>query len=213
MTWVLLLAKAYLILTTGILLAYVARHYVFTLARVFLPSREAYLEWSGMAKPTVTVLVPMHNEERVCGGILEALAQTSFDLERLQVIPINDRSTDRTGDIVVTDAAGDYLFVGRRDRMVKRRGNRVELNEVESGLYRHNGIQEAAVIATVEAEGGNRIKAFIVMKDGVSGGLIPLKRFCAEHLPASMAPDDFAFLSALPKTSTDKVDYQRLKDL
>lgn len=97
---ILYLMKIYLVLTASVLLLYVVRHYIFTLARVFLPFREAYLEWAGMAKPTVTVLVPMHNEERVCLGVLEALAHTSFDLERLQVIPVNDRSTDRTGELV-----------------------------------------------------------------------------------------------------------------
>ena len=99
MTVLLLLMKIYLVLTASILLLYVMRHYIFTLARVFLPFREAYLEWAGMAKPSVTVLVPMHNEERVCLGVLEALSRTSFDLDRLQVIPVNDRSTDRTGEL------------------------------------------------------------------------------------------------------------------
>lgn len=115
----------------------------------------------------------------------------------------------RTGDIVVLDARGDYVFVGRRDRMVKRRGHRVELGEIEAGLYRHDRIREAAVIARPE-EGGVRIRAFITMKDGHRGSVIDLKRFSAEQLPASMIPDDFVFLESLPKTSTDKTDYQRL---
>ena len=94
------LLKAYLLLMMGILMVYGLRHYVFALARLFLPPREAYLEWAGMAKPMVTILVPMHNEERVCLGVLEALAQTTFDLACLQVIPVNDRSTDGTGPIL-----------------------------------------------------------------------------------------------------------------
>jgi len=40
-----------------------------------------------------------------------------------------------------------------------------------------------------------------------------LKRFCAENLPLYMVPDLFSFQEFLPKTSTDKVDYQRLKEL
>ena len=40
--------------------------------------------------------------------------------------------------------------------------------------------------------------------------MIKMKQFCAEQLPAYMIPDEFAFRSSLPKTSTDKVDYQRL---
>lgn len=116
----------------------------------------------------------------------------------------------RTGDIVVLDASGDYVFVGRRDRMVKRRGHRVELGEIEAGLYRHDRIREAAVIARPDTDGGVRIRAFIAMKAGHQGSIIDLKRFSAENLPASMVPDDFVFLDSLPKTSTDKTDYQRL---
>ena len=96
--------------------------------------------------------------------------------------------------------------------MVKRRGHRVELNEIEAGLYRHDGIKEVAVIAAPH-EDGLRIRAFVAMKDGKPGGVIAFKRFSAEHLPGAMVPDDFTFLEALPKTSTDKIDYQRLKDL
>ena len=40
-----------------------------------------------------------------------------------------------------------------------------------------------------------------------------MKRFCAEHLPLYMVPDRINWLTALPKTSTDKIDYQRLKEL
>jgi len=116
----------------------------------------------------------------------------------------------RTGDIVIRDDADDYVFVGRRDRMVKRRGHRVELGEIEAGLYRHEGIREAAVVARPDGNGSIKISAFIAMKDGKPGSVIALKRFSAEQLPASMIPDDFVFLDSLPKTSTDKTDYQRL---
>jgi acyl-coenzyme A synthetase/AMP-(fatty) acid ligase len=94
--------------------------------------------------------------------------------------------------------------------MVKRRGYRIELGEIESGLYRHPQITEAAVVPTKDAEGGVRIKAFVVCRDGVPPTLIELKRFCAEALPMQMIPDDFVFRDGLPKTSTDKIDYQRL---
>jgi amino acid adenylation domain-containing protein len=47
----------------------------------------------------------------------------------------------RTGDVVTTDAEGNYLYLSRRDRMVKRRGYRVELGEIEAGLYRHAAVK------------------------------------------------------------------------
>jgi cellulose synthase/poly-beta-1,6-N-acetylglucosamine synthase-like glycosyltransferase len=97
---IVLLVKGYLIFTVVVLVIYVVRHYTLTLARVFLPSREAYQDWACMATPTVTVLVPMHNEERVCLGVLQSLERSSFDKTKLQVIPVNDRSTDRTAKII-----------------------------------------------------------------------------------------------------------------
>lgn len=118
----------------------------------------------------------------------------------------------RTGDVVVEEPDGNYIYRGRRDRMVKRRGYRVELGEIEAGLYQHPLIKEAAVVALPDADAGVRITAFLSSKDGTRASLIELKRFCAEKLPLYMIPDQFAWLDALPRTSTDKTDYQRLKE-
>lgn len=115
----------------------------------------------------------------------------------------------RTGDVVRRTAEG-YVYVGRRDRMVKRRGHRVELGEVEARLYRHPDVAEVAVVALPDADQGVRIRAFVRWRDGRRPSLVALKAFCAEHVPASMVPDAFAHVDALPRTSTDKVDYVRL---
>ncbi len=118
----------------------------------------------------------------------------------------------RTGDLVFEDERGDYVFRGRRDRMVKRRGYRVELDEIEVCLHTHEAVHRAAVIA-LPGEEGVTIKAFIRTRDGGRLSQISLKRFCAERLPAYMIPDRFSFHAALPTTSTDKVDYQALQTL
>jgi amino acid adenylation domain-containing protein len=119
----------------------------------------------------------------------------------------------KTGDIVTEASDGTYTYLGRRDRMVKRRGYRVELGEIESALYRHPAIKEAAVVAKSDEALGVRISAFLSCRDAKRPSLIELKRFCTEHLPLYMIPDAFSWHDALPKTSTDKTDYQRLKDL
>jgi amino acid adenylation domain-containing protein len=119
----------------------------------------------------------------------------------------------RTGDIVVEGADGDYIYLGRRDRMVKRRGYRVELGEIEAGLYRHPLVKEAAVVALADEEAGVRIRAFLSSHEAKRPSTMELKRFCSENLPLYMIPDQFTWCDALPKTSTDKVDYQRLKEL
>ena len=119
----------------------------------------------------------------------------------------------RTGDIVNEAEDGNYTYLGRRDRMVKRRGYRVELGEIEAGLYRHPMIKEAAVIAIPDEEAGVKIKAFLSCREPKHPSLIEMKRFCSEHLPLYMIPDNFSWRDALPKTSTDKIDYQLLKEM
>jgi acyl-coenzyme A synthetase/AMP-(fatty) acid ligase len=103
--------------------------------------------------------------------------------------------------------------MGRRDRMIKRRGYRVELGEIEAGLYRHPSVKEAAVIAVSDEEAGKRVRAFLSCRDTKHPSLIQMKGFCSKNLPLYMIPDDFVWCDALPKTSTDKVDYQRLKEM
>ena len=119
----------------------------------------------------------------------------------------------RTGDIVFEAPDGNYVYKGRRDRMVKRRGYRVELGEIEAGLYQHPLIKEAAVIARPDEESGVKITAFVTCREAKRPSLIEMKRFCSQQLPLYMLPDSFNWQDALPKTSTDKIDYQRLQQM
>jgi acyl-coenzyme A synthetase/AMP-(fatty) acid ligase len=115
-----------------------------------------------------------------------------------------------TGDVVRLTGDG-YIYVGRRDRMVKRRGYRIELGEIERGLYLHPSIREAAVLGIPDDSAGLRIVAYLSCGDSVHPSIIEMKVFCAQHLPSYMSPDVFQFLDSLPRTSTDKIDYQGLR--
>ena len=84
---------------------------------------------------------------------------------------------------------------------------------VVNGFYRHPAIKEAAVIAISDEDDGIRIKAFLSYLGEESLSIIELKRFCSENLPLYMVPDLFSFQDNLPKTSTDKIDYQKLKEI
>jgi amino acid adenylation domain-containing protein len=121
----------------------------------------------------------------------------------------------RTGDLVVDDGGGVLTFVGRRDRMVKRHGYRIELGEIEAGLYKLEGVDEAAAVAVDSPAGeGKIIIAFLSMKPGEKPpGIIALKQFCAKNLPSYMSPDRLTVLERLPRTSTDKVNYPELARL
>ncbi len=117
----------------------------------------------------------------------------------------------KTGDIVWEDADGNYTYVARKDRMVKKRGYRVELGEIETCLYRHPAVKEAAVVARPDEENGLLINAFLSYHPGNRPSIIGLKGFCTQNLPSYMVPDRFFFQESLPKTSTAKIDYQKLQ--
>lgn len=147
-------------------------------------------------------------------GVMQGYWSLPEQTARAFLTDSHDRRWYKTGDIVVQEADGNYIYVGRRDRMVKKRGYRVELGEIEAGLYRHPAVEEAAVIAVFDEEDGLRVEAFLSCKEAEKRpSLIGLKRFCAENLPMYMVPDLFVFCDVLPKTSTDKIDYQKLKEL
>ena len=114
-----------------------------------------------------------------------------------------------TGDWVSVDDGGDYLFLGRRDHMVKVGGHRVELGEIEAALYSHPGIREAAAVPLPDEMLGRRIRAVVVTADpGPSE--TDLLRHCRALLPQYMVPQDIVFTDALPRTATDKVDRPQL---
>jgi amino acid adenylation domain-containing protein len=115
-----------------------------------------------------------------------------------------------TGD-VVRETGDGYVFVGRRDRMVKRRGHRIELAEVEHALRGHPRLRAAAVVALPDPDMGVLLRAHLVTVDGAPLSILELKTYCASLLPAPMVPDRFAFETELPQTPSDAVDYARLE--
>jgi amino acid adenylation domain-containing protein len=120
----------------------------------------------------------------------------------------------RTGDIVTLH--GDrinWIYIGRRDHMVKSRGYRIELGDIEAALYSHSGVKEAAVIAVPDDLLGNRIKAFIVPFGENHLLESELETHTSKRLPKYMIPESFVICDALPKTSSGKVDRTRLAQM
>ncbi|PRQ01257.1 amino acid adenylation domain-containing protein [Enhygromyxa salina] len=112
-----------------------------------------------------------------------------------------------TGDIVRVLEDGVYEYVGRRDHMVKVRGMRIEIGEVEAALLEHPAINQVAVVVAgtgLEA----RLVAFICARERVS--LLALKRHCAARLPKYMLIDQATILAELPRTRNGKIDRKLL---
>jgi amino acid adenylation domain-containing protein len=116
----------------------------------------------------------------------------------------------RTGDMVRLRPDGDYDFLGRRDHQIKSRGYRIELGEVEMALSAHPGLAEAVAVAVPHEEWGSAIVACVVPKDGLPISESEVKRHVAGRLPRYMVPARVDVLEALPRTSTGKVDRQKL---
>ena len=115
-----------------------------------------------------------------------------------------------TGDWVTLDERGNYLFVGRKDFMIKTRGYRVELGEIEAVMVAHPAVDEAAALPIPDAVIGNTIHAVVTLTDSQSLDVKTLKQHCAKKLPAYMVPEKIEFRDSLPRTDNGKIDRRRL---
>jgi amino acid adenylation domain-containing protein len=115
-----------------------------------------------------------------------------------------------TGDIVERLDSRNYTYIGRRDGMVKIRGHRVELGEVEAAVCAHPNVREAAAVA-VGSGPDSRLVAAVSFRAGASASLLELKRECAVRLPRYMIVHTVRELPALPRTPNGKVDRRALQ--
>ncbi len=99
-SWAITVMYFVLLFITMLTLSYAARHYYFTFNRLFGAQRHPYTDIDTADWPTVTVLVAAHNEEAVIAGSLAALLEVDYPIEKLVIMPVNDRSKDRTQEII-----------------------------------------------------------------------------------------------------------------
>jgi cellulose synthase/poly-beta-1,6-N-acetylglucosamine synthase-like glycosyltransferase len=84
---------------------YTVRHFIFTINRMFGRQRHPYVDVNVARWPQITVVIPAHNEELVIDHILTALLDGDYPRDRMTILPVNDRSTDRTKQILDDYAA------------------------------------------------------------------------------------------------------------
>lgn len=125
--------------------------------------------------------------------------------ERLKPGPIAGEMVLYTGDIFRTDAEGYLYFVGRKDDIIKSRGEKVSPREVENVLYGIEGVHEAAVIGVPDPVLGQAVKAFVTLASGYRYTEKEIIHHCAGKLENYMVPKSVEFTEALPKTGTGKI--------
>ena len=121
----------------------------------------------------------------------------------------------RTGDYGRILPDGNIAYHGRMDNMVKTRGYRVEIGEVESAIAAFNDVVEVAVVTKPHEKYSNTLHAFVVLNDGIepASGINAIKEHLGECIPSYMMPFEFIPMQQLPKTATDKVDRVGLRQL
>lgn len=113
-----------------------------------------------------------------------------------------------TGDMVVLLEDGGFQYLGRRDQMLKIRGNRIEPGEIEACLSSEFDLAEVAVTAIgVGLE--KQLAAFI--GGTVRPSLLAVKRACAQRLPPYMNVESLIYLDALPRNGNGKIDRGKLQ--
>ncbi len=118
----------------------------------------------------------------------------------------------KTGDLVRLDTDGNYILLGRKDHMIKSRGYRIEIGEIETVLCNHPEIKNAVVIPIPDELIGNRISAVIVPLTPGKINRDDIVRYCSQQLPKYMIPEIVEFRDSLPTTSSGKVDRKKLSD-
>ncbi len=127
--------------------------------------------------------------------------------------PSLKKNVYRTGDLVRMDEHRNYVFTGRKDQMVKSRGYRIELEEIETVLSSHPGIKHAVVIPVPDELIGNRIIAVVVPASGETMTKEDIFLHCAGLLPKYMIPETIDYHDSLPKTSTGKIDRRKIREM
>ena len=82
------------------LIVFTARHYIFTLARLFGRQRQPYIDIEMGNWPQIVIFIAAHNEEQVIADSLAALLEIDYPRDKLIIMPVNDRSTDNTRLII-----------------------------------------------------------------------------------------------------------------
>lgn len=120
--------RGYMIFIIVVMSIYAIRHFIFSYNRLFGRQRIYYNDIYSTKMPFVSVLIPMHNEEQVLEYSLKAILECDYDRDRLEIIPINDNSTDRTKELL-DEYHDNYEFIRPLHRDSSDRGKPVGLND------------------------------------------------------------------------------------
>jgi len=110
-----------------------------------------------------------------------------------------------SGDVGRLDDAGRLFVVGRDDEMIVSGGENVFPAEVEDLLAKHDAVRDVAVIGVDDEKFGQRLKAFVVTRDGEKLSEDDVKKYVKANLASFKVPREIEFMDELPRNATGKV--------
>jgi long-chain acyl-CoA synthetase len=127
-------------------------------------------------------------------------------------VELEGRKWYRTGDIVSMDEKGYLYFVDRTVDTIKHKGYRVSASEIESVLQEHPAVIGACVVGVPDQDVGERIKAFVVLKEDIKGITgYDLLKWCRQKLASYKVPQYIEFRDMLPKSKVGKLLRRELR--
>ncbi len=117
------------------------------------------------------------------------------------------------GDLARRDAAGRYHIEGRKRDMIISGGVNVYPAEVEAAIEAHAAVAEVAVVGVPDKEWGERVRAFVVRRQGAEVDGEQIKAHCRARLASTKVPRDVVFLDALPRNPTGKILKRELRTM
>ncbi len=130
------------------------------------------------------------------------------------LIEIDGKRFLRTGDLGRADEEGYFFLVDRLKRMINASGFKVWPTEVESLMYQHPAVLEACVIGTRDAHRGETVKALVVLRPEWRGRVDgpAIIDWCRQNMAAYKVPRIIAFVDALPKSGSGKIQWRELQE-
>jgi amino acid adenylation domain-containing protein len=169
-----------------------------------MPNEEVYIvDEKGQRLPAGAVGELVVRGSNVMKGYWELPRETE---ERLKPGPFPGEKVLYTGDLFRMDEEGYLYFIGRKDDIIKTRGEKVSPKEVEDVLYSLPGIAEAAVVGLPDELLGQSIRAVVTLRDGTRLTEQDVLRHCAERLENFMVPQSVVFAASMPKTGSGKIN-------
>lgn len=116
-----------------------------------------------------------------------------------------------TGDLFRMDEEGYLYFVGRKDDIIKSRGEKVSPREVESVIQGLSGIREVVVVGVPDAILGEAVRAFVTIEEGARLSTESILRYCAANLENTLMPRTVEIVAGLPRLPNGKVNKSELR--